>query len=39
MTGNVTSLGIGDGGKKIRGVKEPGDLNTVHIFVYFSKYF
>jgi hypothetical protein len=31
MTGNVTSLGIGDGGKKIRGVKKPVNLNTVHI--------
>jgi hypothetical protein len=28
MTGNVTSLGIGDGRKKIRGIKEPGDPNT-----------
>jgi hypothetical protein len=31
MTGNVTSLGIGDGGRKIRGIKEPGDPNTVHL--------
>jgi hypothetical protein len=31
MTGNVTSLGIGDGGKKIRGVREPGNLNTVQL--------
>jgi hypothetical protein len=29
MTGDVTSLGIGDGGRKIRGIKEPGDSNTV----------
>jgi hypothetical protein len=29
MTGNAMSLGIGDGGKKIGGVKEPGNLNTV----------
>jgi hypothetical protein len=31
MTGNVTSLGIGDGGRKIRGIKEPGDPNTVQV--------
>jgi hypothetical protein len=36
MTGNVTPLGIGDGGMKIRGFKEPGDLNTVqkHYVLY-----
>jgi hypothetical protein len=34
MTENVTSLGIGDGGRKIRGIKEPGDPNTVHTILY-----
>jgi hypothetical protein len=33
--GNVTSLGIGDGEMKIRGVKEPGNLNIVH-YIYKS---
>jgi hypothetical protein len=33
MTGNVMSLGIGDEGRKIRGVKEPGDLNTVYVYI------